>query len=256
MASKDTNINSKSSSSSKQVPGNSGNSGTTNNGRSTNSQATPRTNNKNNSTYTPFHSGIAHVDAIINQSGPSKSTSSTKSKRPTLRTQPPEDPPPPGNDNIVDDDSDGFGTTRTFNFGSRTPVNPSLQLNDLTQSPHLFSQLDSSQRSSHLQTSFNPSTSSISNVSLTEVMVSRRTAPTTSTPVAGTLAWLSDPTNLNGYHLYPDLKPGDPFDDMTQRMCELSNLDYYSTYRSQISLVGSLNHQQTGLPNHQSPTCH
>jgi hypothetical protein len=29
----------------------------------------------------------------------------------------------------------------------------------------------------------------------------------------------------------------------------LSNMDYHSTYRSQISLVGSLNHHQTGLPN-------
>ena len=116
MASKNTNINSKSSSSlSKQVPGNSG---VINNGRSTSSQGTPRTNTNNNSKHTPFQSGIDHVDAIINHSSQSKSTSSSKSKRPPLRAPPPADPPPPGGDNAMDDDFDGFGTTRTFQFST------------------------------------------------------------------------------------------------------------------------------------------
>jgi len=250
MANKLTNNNSNSLSSSTQV---SGNSGVINNGRSTNSQGQPRTNTNNNSRNTPFRTGIDHVDAILNQSGQSKSTSSSKPKRQPLRSKSPADPPPPLGDNAVNDDFDGYDTTRTFQFGNKTTANPGLNLTDLLQSPRLFSQLDSSQRKSNLQTSFNPSTSSISNVSLTEVMVSRRTAPTTSTPVAGTLAWLSDPTNLNGYHLYPDLKTGDDYDNITQRLCELANLDYYSTYRFQISLVGGLHHQQTGLPNLSSP---
>ena len=167
MANRNPNNNSKSSSSSssqsKQVPGNPG---VINNGRSTTLQGPPKTtSNNNNSRNTPFQTGIAHVDAIINQSGLSKSTSSSKSKRPPLRQQPPAANPPLG-DNIVDNDGDGFGTTRTFNFENRTPANPGLNLNDLIQSPRLFSQLESSQRPSNLQTSFNPSTSSINNVSL------------------------------------------------------------------------------------------
>jgi hypothetical protein len=106
-------------SSSQQV---SGNSGRINNGRFTHSQGPQKTNSNNNSRNIFFQTGIAHVDANINQSGLSKSTSSTKSKRPPLRTQP-ADPPPLGGDNVVDNDLDGFDTTQTFHFGSRTPAN-------------------------------------------------------------------------------------------------------------------------------------
>ena len=118
MASRLTNTNSKSSSSSslsKQVPGNSG---ITNNGGSKTSQGHTKTNSNNTSRNTSFQTGIDHVDAIINQSSQSKSTSSIKSKRPPLRAPPPADPPPPGGDNAMDDDFDGFGTTRTFQFST------------------------------------------------------------------------------------------------------------------------------------------
>ena len=135
MASRNTNNDSKSSSSSslsKQVPGNSGN---TNNGGSTTSQGQSRTNSNNNSRHSPFQTGIAHVDAIINQSGLSKSTSSTKSKRPPLRQQPLAKIPPHVGDNDVNDDFDGFGTARTFS--GRTPSNQRLSLNELINSLRL-----------------------------------------------------------------------------------------------------------------------
>jgi hypothetical protein len=105
------NSNSNYLSSSKQFTGNSG---VTNNGRSTNSQGPPRTNTNNNSRNTTFQTGIAHVDAIINQSGLSKSTSWIKSERPPLRAQPPADPPLPAGDNTVDDDFDGSGTMLVY----------------------------------------------------------------------------------------------------------------------------------------------
>ncbi len=156
----------------------------------------------------------------------------TKSKRPPLCSQPPADSPPPVSDNTVDDDFDGFGTTRTFQFGSRTPANQRLSLDELITSPHLL----------------NPSTSSMSNISLDEIMVSRRMAEPISNATAGTIAWRCDPTNITGYNLYPDLKENDEFDAITKQMCSLSTLDYDSTYRSVLNIVGNLNHQQTDLP--------
>jgi hypothetical protein len=75
-----------------------------------------------------------------------------------------------------------------------------------------------------------------------------------STATAGTMAWLCDPSNLTGYNLYPDLKENDEFDAITKQMCSLSTLDYYSTYRSVLSIVGNLNHQQTGLPDASAPS--
>ncbi len=85
-------------------------------------------------------------------------------------------------------------------------------------------------------------------------MVSRRMAEPISTATAGTIAWLCDPSNLTGYNLYPDLKENDEFDAITKQMCSLSTLDYYSTYRSVLSIVGNLNHQQTGLPDASAPS--
>ena len=253
MASRLTNTNSKSSSSSslsKQVPGNSG---ITNNGGSKTSQGQSKTNSNNTSRNTPFQTGIDHVDAIINQSSQSKSTSSTKPKRPPLRAQPPADPPPPGGDNAVDDDVDGYGTTRTFQFSSRTPTNTRLSLQELITSPHLLNSLDRSVTLTRQPSTFNPSTSSMSNISLDDVMVSRRMTEPSSSPTPGTIAWLCDPTNITGYNLYPDLKASDQFDEVTRQMCELSSLDYYSTYRQVLSVVGTMNSQQTGLPDLSSP---
>jgi hypothetical protein len=76
-------------------------------------------------------------------------------------------------------------------------------------------------------------------ISLDEIMVSRRMAEPSSNPTAGTLAWLCDPSNITGYNLYPDLKENNQFEEITRNMCELFNLDYYSTYRQVLNLVGT-----------------
>ena len=115
--------------------------------------------------------------------------SASKSKRQPLRAQPPVDPPPPVGDNNVDNVFDGFDTNRTFQFGGRTPVHQRLSLDELITSPYLFNTMDNSLASSRQPSTFNPSTSSMSNISLDEIMVSRRMAEPVSTATAGTMAW-------------------------------------------------------------------
>ena len=79
--------------------------------------------------------------------------------------------------------------------------------------------------------------------------VDRREAPIPDALIPGQLSWLTHPKNTMGYNLYPDIDRNSEYGALTLDLCAFVSVEYYTTYRTEVSLPLAVVPPTLSIPN-------